>query len=82
MPQFSYQLYVGCKPNDSRELFRSPDVPTEDSHGHLYAAVIGPFHTRRAAKLMATVGGNNPHMQTVADAERIARMEVSQNDAH
>lgn len=63
--------YVGCKAG-KREVFKAESEPTEDSHGHLYNAVIGPFRTMRGAKFMAECGYNNPHLQTVADAERIA----------
>lgn len=38
-----------------------------------YRAMIGPFRTVRAARLMADHGGGNPHIQCVADAEQIAR---------
>lgn len=66
------RLYVGCVGAD-REVFRSPVTPTRESHGAKYLAVIGPFRTRRAADFMASPGGrNNPHCQSVADAERIA----------
>ena len=70
--------YVGLK-DGRREVFRSITVPTEASHGHLYGAVIGPFRTVRAARFMAQHGANNPHVQTVADAERIATVLAAQN---
>ena len=65
-------IYVGIK-GIYRLVFRSASTPTEATHGRAYAAVIGPFRTMRAARLMADVGANNPHLQTVIDAERIAR---------
>jgi len=40
--------YVGQKMG-KRGAFQSEEAPTEVSHGHLYAAVIGPFRTKRAA---------------------------------
>jgi hypothetical protein len=64
--------YVGLK-DGKRSVFKSETAPTESSHGHLYNAVIGPFRTNRGAVFMAEHGHNNPHLQTVADAERIAR---------
>ncbi len=64
-------VYVGCK-GGRREVFRSEQRPTQQSHGHLYMAVIGPFRTKRGAEFMARCGGNNPHVRCVADAERIA----------
>lgn len=65
-------IYVGCK-GGKREVFLSKSVPTETSHGDQYNAVIGPFRTLKAAVLMRDSGYNNPHMQHVDDAERIAR---------
>ncbi|MBI3175207.1 MAG: hypothetical protein HYZ25_15890 [Chloroflexi bacterium] len=53
-------------------LFHSPRTPTSESHGHLYAAVIGPFHSRLGAHYFARYGRNNPHLRTAADAERLA----------
>lgn len=67
------RIYVGLKRGGGREAFRSAVVPTEASHGVLYAAVIGPFQTARGARFMVQYGEGNPHVQTVADAERLAR---------
>ncbi len=78
----SSRLYVGVKVSaftlegqqtgNVRTVFRSPSVPTVSTHGTLYNYCIGPFRTKRGADFMANYGGNNPHLQTVADAERIA----------
>lgn len=68
--------YVGLK-GGVRKVFRSDVTPTEDTHPE-YGAVIGPFRTVRAARYMAKHGGGNPHLVTVADAERIAREESDQ----
>ena len=56
--------YIGIKEEGQREAFRSAEVPTEATHGDLYAAVWGPFYTRRGARWAEkyTVGGN-PHAQ-------------------
>ena len=65
--------YVGYKVGGGRETFRAESEPTPESHGHRYAAVWGPFRSKRGAVFGASwraVG--NPHVQTVADAERIA----------
>ena len=67
------KIYVGVS-KGTREVFRSAIAPTERSHGARYAAVIGPFRTVRAARLMAETGGSNPHLLSVGDAERIARI--------
>lgn len=64
--------YVGWNHNEripfSTKL--SKDSIRED-YAHIYAAVIGPFRTKQAAKIMAFYGEGNPHMQSVADVERI-----------
>lgn len=62
------KIYVGIA-SGVRCVFRSAVTPTPEC---AYVAVIGPFKTLRAAKLMADQGPYNPHLQTVADAERIA----------
>jgi hypothetical protein len=70
----SKRLYVGTKYDGTREIFSvSRFVPTEQSHGHLYKYVTGPFRTRAGAEFMRDYGENNPHVQTVYDAERLAR---------
>jgi hypothetical protein len=67
------KLYVGVNAG-KREVFRSSVNPSQETHGAKYAAVIGPFKTKRAAEFMAKYGQGNPHLQTVADAERISRV--------
>lgn len=73
------QLYVGCKAGAGREVFRSNVTPTEESHGKMFAMVIGPFRTLRGARWMAHPirGTHNPHCVTVADAERLAKIYKS-----
>ena len=65
------KTYVGCK-NGIRIVFKANRTPTAATHGHLFNAVIGPFRTVRGANFMATCA-NNPHVQCVNDAERIAK---------
>jgi len=68
--------YVGIiNGTGRREVFECTFVPTMETHGTLYAAVIGPFETMRGARFMAEHGAANPHVQCVADAERIAGRE-------
>lgn len=55
-----------------REVFRAEVTPTAESHPQ-YKAVVGPFRTSQAARFMRDCGVNNPHVQTVADAERLAK---------
>jgi len=74
--------YVGlnaAKHAPKREIFSSKVLPTKDTHGHKYAAVWGPFRTKRGALFGASPAcENNPHVITVADAERIARDEANE----
>ena len=72
MSKITKRLYLGVK-NSTREIFRAADPNAIRAYGY----VIGPFRTRRGAEFMRDHGTNNPHCQSVADAERIAlrRME-------
>jgi hypothetical protein len=65
--------YVGIGADGKRKVFRSATTPEAETHGSIYSAVIGPFRTKKAAEIMRDFGAGNPHMQTVADAERIAK---------
>lgn len=56
-----------------RVLLRLINPPTEESHGEWYMMVIGPFKTMRGAEFMRDYGQNNPHCQSVSDAERLAK---------
>lgn len=66
------RIYVGLR-GSIREVFRSSQTPTFPSHGKRYNAVIGPFRTIGGAKVMAEYGRNNVHLQTVGDAEKMAK---------
>jgi hypothetical protein len=72
------KIYLGLKQNN-REVFKSATTPTQESHGHLYNAIVGPFRTMRGAKFMRDHGARNPHVQNVADAERIAKQLENQS---
>ncbi len=63
--------YVGSRGGHAVP-FTATAEPTRETHGANYHAVMGPFRTRRAAILTAETHPN-PHIQTTADAERIAR---------
>ena len=66
--------YVGIKKDGwSYKRFTANEMPTATTHGQDYAAVIGPFRTRRGAQYMANYGRGNPHLQHVIDAERLAK---------
>jgi len=66
------KYFVGLR-DGKRFVFTAETIPTQATHGDRYTAVIGPFRTKRAAILTAVTGGNNPHIQHVNDAERIAK---------
>ena len=67
--------YVGLKLDctGQREVFTADQTPTNDTHGALYGAVIGPFRTKRGAQFMSDYGRGNPHCLTVSDAESLAK---------
>lgn len=68
------QWYIGLANGGRiRKTFTSDVTPTQATHGAEYAAVVGPFRTKRGAMFHAAVGAANPHVRNVADAERIAR---------
>jgi hypothetical protein len=69
-------LMLDC--SGRREIFRSEETPTRDSHGSQYAAVIGPFKTVRAAKFMRDYGRGNPHCLCVADAEKLSKLHTAE----
>lgn len=68
--------YIGITKDGVWEEFRSSTEPTRESDGERYIAVIGAFRTRRAQMWALKYGKNNPHFQTVNDAERISKTEV------
>jgi hypothetical protein len=65
-------FYLGRRGTDDLVLFQSPSIPTKETHGHLYTAVIGPFKSRVGASYFSRYGRNNPHIRTADDAERLA----------
>jgi len=66
-------IYVGYRTPYTGEIFRSPNTPERASHGDRYIYVIGPFRTMKGANYLQKYGWNNPHIQHVDDAERLAR---------
>lgn len=67
--------YLGKRGEDDLILFHSAAIPTKETHGHLYKAVIGPFKSKVGADYFARYGRNNPNIRTAADAERLARAD-------
>lgn len=68
------QNYVGLKAGLVREVFKSASLPTTETHGGEYLAVIGPFRTKRGALFYRDHGQGNPHCRCVSDAERLGKM--------
>ena len=65
--------FVGLK-DGRREIFSADYIPTHDTDGERYSAVIGPFRTKRGTLYMCRYGRSNPHCQTVYDAERLGKL--------
>lgn len=74
-------LYLGRRKQGDLILFRWPTTPTKESHGHLFAAVIGPFESKVGASYFARYGRNNPHIRTAGDADRLAREDPRMEQA-
>lgn len=67
-------FYLGRTPAGGRIVFKCDTTPTRASHGDKFNSVVGPFRTKRAAMFMMAFGHhNNPHLQQVSDAERLAK---------
>lgn len=75
------RIYVGVS-SSKREVFKCEHTPTEASHGAQYGYVIGPFRTMRGAWHMAVYGENNPHLLTVSDAERYAKIASEERESN
>ena len=69
-------LYVGRLIDSNKsEVFEHDKTPTREVFGKKYSTVIGDFKTKEGAEYMCKYGENNPHVQTVEDAERLAKKE-------
>jgi hypothetical protein len=66
------RFYVGQPKFGLRETFSAPTTPTPEDFPR-FTYVIGPFRTKAGAEFMRAFGLNNPHVQCVADAERIVK---------
>jgi hypothetical protein len=71
--------YLGKRLQGDWVLFSSPCTPAQETHGHLFTRAQGPFRTRLAARWFNRYGWGNPHVHTVADAERLAREAARDN---
>ena len=74
------KLWVGYDGTGYR-VFRNDVKPSESSHGQWFTHCVGPFRTVRGACFFARCSIGNPHIRTVADAERIAK-EYDTNMSH
>jgi len=68
-------FYLGKREEEDLILFHTTAIPTQQTHGQLYKAVIGPFQSKVGAGYFARYGKNNPDIHTAADAERLARAD-------
>jgi len=74
----SRRYYVGYRVDTGRKaMFTSDATPTEATHGHLFAACVGPFRTRRGAAFFA--GPIGPQVRCVDDAEYFAARQAANN---
>ena len=71
--------YLGKRPQGDWVLFAFARTPTQETHGYLYTCAQGPFRTRLAARWFNRYGRGNPHVCTVADAERLAHEAARDN---
>mgnify|MGYP003420727257 FL=1 len=71
------KLYVGTNSKKGvRRAFKSTKTPTEASHGHEFAAVLGPFRTKRGAEWCASHPGAWGSIAQMEDAAREAAMQM------
>jgi hypothetical protein len=63
------KYYIGITNVVTRqgEIFLYENEPTEQTHGHKYMYVIGPFTTKKAAVYMI----DHPYCSSVYDAEKL-----------
>ena len=71
--------YLGKRPQGDWVLLCSIHTPTQETHGYLYTCAQGPFRTRLAVRWFNRYGRGNPHVCTVADAERLAHEAARDN---
>ena len=74
----AHPIYIGRYPDGiTRTIFRSPVEPSPQATPQ-YASAWGPFRTMRGARFAIAHGRNNPHVQNVRDAERIAKVHATE----
>lgn len=69
-----HKYYLGrVKSTANYELFKTTREPSP-KWCTIYSATIGAFRTKRGAMFMLKYGRNNPHIQTVGQAEKLVRL--------
>jgi hypothetical protein len=68
------RIYLGYLAYHTPEIFRSETTPTFATHGDRFAAVVGPFRTKRGAAFMRDYGSGNPHCRCVSEAEKLGKL--------
>lgn len=81
-PRRNYYLgkYVENHPEyPGKIVFSTYRIPNYETHPE-FSHIVGPFITKRAAEYMRSFGENNPHLQTVADAEYLSKLALYDED--
>ncbi len=73
--------YLGRRAQGDLILFHSAQIPTKESHGQRFTAVIGPFKSRVGASYYARYGRDDPRIRNADDAERLARLDPRMEQA-
>ena len=74
-------FYLGKRRQGDLILFRSSNIPTKETHGHLFKAVIGPFKSKVGAHYFARYGRDNPQLCSADEVERLARADPRMEQA-
>jgi len=74
-------FYLGRRRQGDLILFHSAYIPTKETHGQRFVAVIGPFRSKVGASYFARYGRDNPNIRTADDAERLARADPRMEQA-
>jgi hypothetical protein len=74
-------FYLGKRKQGDLILFRSSNIPTKESHGHLFTAVMGPFKSKVVAHYFARYRQDNPQLCSVDEVERLARADPRMEQA-
>ena len=74
--KFRRRWWVGipAKVGEGYRAFQCAYVPSKRKQGRIFAYVIGPFRSKRAALWAEKFGFGNPAFYGVAAAERISKL--------